>query len=551
MSHTGKGCFEFCGYTLDLGTRTLSNGEHDISLRPKSFDVLAHLVGNAGALVARDELIAAVWPGVIASDESLSRCISDVRAALGDSSRQLVRTVPGRGYQFAAEVTRAPASVESEPSQAVTDRHLFSNWRTVAVSLFLIILLAAAAWIVFAPDEASAPTDRPSIAVLPFRNISGAENLEPFATGLTSDLITSLARVPEMLVISENSTRQYKDKVVDVSAVGNEMNVAHVLSGTIQGSRERVRIGVQLSETESGSAIWSQRYDRDIDDFLELQDDIVRRVLIGLQIELTHGETVRVLSRGTENLEAWLLNLEGIAEGFQFKLENNLKARELFSAAAKIDPDWAAPVSGIAWTYREAIRRGWTSNVEADRKQWLELARRCEEIDSQFYGCFIQLGNYHIENGRVEEGIALREKALALAPNDLSALSGLAWQLVLVGQVDRGLELLDRAKLVSPLHPGWLIATEAYAFQMNGQHDKAIEGFRYALAHGNFPDWHARLAAAYADAGDMENAKKEAQVFREKRPNRTVADLTRILRIQDPERTKRYADLLRKLGIPD
>jgi TolB-like protein/DNA-binding winged helix-turn-helix (wHTH) protein len=551
MSHTGKGCFEFCGYTLDLGTRTLSNGEHDISLRPKSFDVLAHLVGNAGALVARDELIAAVWPGVIASDESLSRCISDVRAALGDSSRQLVRTVPGRGYQFAAEVTRAPASVESEPSQAVTDRHLFSNWRTVAVSLFLIILLAAAAWIVFAPDEASAPTDRPSIAVLPFRNISGAENLEPFATGLTSDLITSLARVPEMLVISENSTRQYKDKVVDVRAVGNEMNVAHVLSGTIQGSHERVRIGVQLSETESGSAIWSQRYDRDIDDFLELQDDIVRRVLIGLQIELTHGETVRVLSRGTENLEAWLLNLEGIAEGFQFKLENNLKARELFSAAAKIDPDWAAPVSGIAWTYREAIRRGWTSNVEADRKQWLELARRCEEIDSQFYGCFIQLGNYHIENGRVEEGIALREKALALAPNDLSALSGLAWQLVLVGQVDRGLELLDRAKLVSPLHPGWLIATEAYAFQMNGQHDKAIEGFRYALAHGNFPDWHARLAAAYADAGDMENAKKEAQVFREKRPNRTVADLTRILRIQDPERTKRYADLLRKLGIPD
>ena len=122
---------------------------------------------------------------------------------------------------------------------------------------------------------------------------------------------------------------------------------------------------------------------------------------------------------------------------------------------------------------------------------------------------------------------------------------------MLVGQVDRGLELLDRAKLVSPLHPGWLIATEAYAFQMNGQYDKAIEGFRYALAHGNFPDWHARLAAAYADAGDMANAKKEAQVFREKRPDRTVADLTRILRIQDPERTKRYADLLRKSGIPD
>jgi tetratricopeptide (TPR) repeat protein len=111
--------------------------------------------------------------------------------------------------------------------------------------------------------------------------------------------------------------------------------------------------------------------------------------------------------------------------------------------------------------------------------------------------------------------------------------------------------LLNRAKLVSPFHPPWLIATEAYAYQVAGQFEKAIEGFQYALAHGDFPDWHARLAAVYAEAGDLENARAQAKIFIEKRPNRRIADLTRILKIQDPERTAHYAEMLRQAGVPD
>jgi len=543
--------FVFNGYKLDLRTRTLSILEQDIPLRPKSFDVLAYLVCNAGTLVAKDEIIEAVWPSVIASDESLSRCISDVRTALDDKTKQVIRTIPGRGYQFAAEVA-APSIVHKPgaPEIVANERQSRSRYALFAPPILMAAMMAII-WLAISWDGSRAPTIRPSIAVLPFLNSSGETKIDAFVTGLTSDLNSALARIPEMLVISESSTRQYKNKTIDVRQVAKEMGVDHVLTGTVQGSDDRVRISVQLSEGKDGSAVWSQRYDRDIAYFLQLQDEIVKNILVSLQVKLTHGETARDLSRGTNNLEAWLLHVEALAEAFKFKQENNLMARDLFLAASKIDPDWAAAISGMAWTYREAVRRGWSNDVTADREKWLQLAEKCVQMDAEFFACYIQLGNYNIENNRIEAGIALREKALQLAPNDLSALSGLAWQLVLVGDVKRGLELLQRAKLVSPIHPPWLIATEAYALQMDGQYDKAIEGFQNALALGNFPDWHARLAAVYAEIGDLENARNQSRLFIDKRPNRKISDLTQILQIQDSERTNHYAELLRKAGIPE
>ena len=550
MQAESTGRLRFDEFEVDLRSRSLHRRGREIRLRSKSFDVLACLACKAGTLVTKDELLETVWPGIVATDESLARCISDARTALKDSEKTIIRTVPGRGYQFTAEVAASAKNDEPSPAMPGTNaspatRHVF---RIGAVAL--ILTLAAVFW--YGYDEETGPAlSRPAIAVLPFRNSSNDSRVEPFVVGLTSDLNTALARIPDMIVISENSTRQYENADVDIRQVAAELGVSHVLTGSVQRSDDRLRIFVQLSEGASGSATWAIRYDRDLSSFLGLQDDIVKNVLVGLQIELTQGETARISGGGTKNLDAWLSYVEGFDEGFKFKLENNQRARELFVAASALDPEWAAPVSGQAWTYREALRRGWTDNADADREEWYRLAQKCLELDPRFSGCYIQLGNYYIENDRVEEGIALREKALHLAPNDISALSGLAWQLILVGQVERGLELLQRAKLVSPIHPPWLIATEAYGYQAAGRFDKAIEAYQYALARTDFPDLHARLATVYAESGDLEKAREQARLFIEKSPNRTVSDLTRILRIQDPERTRFYASLLRRAGIPD
>lgn len=543
--------FMFGDYELNLQTRSLSRLEHNIPLRPRSFDVFAHLVRNAGLLITKDDIIAVVWPGVIASDESLSRCISDIRAAIDDAAKEVIRTVPGRGYQFTAEVNVVPIVAAAVGVADTRSQKLSANQRLWGVVAIVIALTITGIGFAVFRETAHTPTMRASIAVMPFRNSSGDPDIELFVVGLTSDLNSALARIPEMLVIAESTMRQYKNKVVDVQQVAEMLHVDNILAGAVQRSGDTVRVSVQLLDKDNGSAIWSERYDRSLSHFLELQDDIVKHVLIGLQVKLTHGESARVLSRGTHNLDAWLANFQGLAEGFKFERENNQKARNLFEQASKVDPEWAVPIGGIAWTYREAIRRGWSNNAEADRQKWFQLAHKCKEMDPHFSGCYIQLGNYFIENGEIEKGISLREKALELAPSDLSALSGLAWQLILVGEVKKGLALLQRAKRVSPLNPPWLIATEAYGYQVDGQYEKAIASFKYALAQGNFPDWHARLAAVYAEIGDMENARKQARQFVQKRPNRKVADLTRILRIQAPERTRQYAELLRQAGIPD
>lgn len=550
MQAESAGRLSFDEFEVDLRSRSLQRHGREIPLRSKSFDVLVCLACKAGTLVTKDELLETVWPGIIATEESLARCISDARSALEDSEKTIIRTVPGRGYQFTAEVSVIPES--DEPYPAVHGAHASSATRHVlwAVAAALILILGTVFWFDSA-EETEPALARPAIAVLPFRNSSNDAQVEPFVVGLTSDLNTALARIPDMIVIAENSTRQYENADVDIRQVATDLGVSHVLTGSVQRSDERLRIFVQLSEGASGSATWASRYDRDLSNFLGLQDDIVKNVLVSLQIELTQGETARISGGGTKNLDAWLSYVEGFDEGFKFKRENNLRARSLFAAASVLDPEWAAPVSGQAWTYREALRRGWTDNADADREKWYQLAQKCLELEPHFSGCYIQLGNFYIENDRVEEGIKLREKALQLAPNDISALSGLAWQLILVGQVERGLELLQRAKLVSPVHPPWLIATEAYGYQAAGRFDKAIEAYQYALARTDFPDLHARLATVYAESGDLESAREQARLFIEKSPNRTVSDLTRILRIQDPERTRFYADLLRKAGIPD
>ncbi len=538
----------FDGFVLDQRARTLYHHGREVDLRAKCFDVLVCLVSDPGTLLTREQLLDQVWKDITVSDESLSRCISDIRAALGDEYHTMIRTLPSRGYQFTADVDEI-----SEPSFPIPA--MASRWR-VAVPVIVIIAVSMIIGLIIhrtgdTQFTGSSVSRDPSIAVLPFENTSGNAEIEPFVAGLTSDLNSALARIPDLLVITQNSARTFAESGAGIRAVAEKLGVNHVLVGSVQRENGRLRVSAQLVDADTAAVVWSGRYDRQISDFLSLQDDIVKNVLTELQVELTHGETARLASAGTDDLDAWLANNEGLSEGFQFTRENNFKARDLFSKAAGHDPQWAAPIGGLAWTYREALRRGWSDDPDRDRMIWKRLAEQCMDIDPGFSGCYIQLGNYHIENGEIGRGLELREKALALAPNDLSALSGLAWQLILTGQVERGLELIQRAKRVSPVVPGWLLATEAFGYQEAGRLELAADGFRNALSSAEFPDWHARLAAVYVEMGEMENARRQARIFLQKRPERTVSDLIQILKIQTTEKRDEYASLLRAAGIRD
>ena len=390
-----------------------------------------------------------------------------------------------------------------------------------------------------------------SLAIMPLKNISGEPDQDVFVAGLTQDLNSALSRVPELLVISQNSTGQYKGKAVDIEQVASDLAVGYVLTGTVQRSENQVRVIAQLADGSSGASVWSNRYDRNIADLFALQDDIVKNVLVELQVVLTTGDTARILSRGTKSLNAWLINVRAESEALKFDQEANARARELYQAASEADPNWALPYGGLAWTYREAIRRGWSKSVEKDRKRGIELAQRVIQMEPSSAIGYIQLGNLYIEGGRVDEGIALREKALELEPNNFWAAVGLAWQLIFVGQQERALELYQRSKKMSPLYPAWLLASEAFAFHVDGQLDKAASTYNQAINRGKFPIFHGRLAAVYADLGQTENARKQVKLLLEQKPTAKVSDLTRILRFQDPKRTVWYVRLLQKAGMPE
>src|SRR6202142_2317252 len=231
--------FSFEGFRLDLERGSLCNEHGEIELRPKSFQVLRYLVGNAGRLVAKQELLQAMWPNVTVSEESLSRCISDVRSALQDAEAQIIKTVPRRGYRFTAAVTASDAPATNQVTNGAA--------------------------VLSTPE-------RPSIAVLPFANMSGDPEQEYFADGMVEEIITALSRIRWLFVIARNSTFTYKGQAVDVKQVGRELGVRYVLEGSVRKGRNQVRITGQLIDAGTGAHLWADRFDGTLEDIFELQD---------------------------------------------------------------------------------------------------------------------------------------------------------------------------------------------------------------------------------------------------------------------------------------
>jgi TolB-like protein len=230
------------------------------------------------------------------------------------------------------------------------------------------------------PDKPSLP-DKPSIAVLPFDNLGDDPIADHLADGLTEDLTAALAKVPELFVVARNSAATYKGKAVIVREVAQSLGVRYVLESSVQKSGDRLRVTPQLIDAISGGHLWAERYDRPIEDIFALQDEIVRHVLIELQVRFTEGDGVRIASRGTNNLEAWLYWIQAHAALRQFTREGTVRARELFEAAHRADPDWSRPLGGVAIGHEHEARYGWSASREDSIARGMEYAERAIAMD--------------------------------------------------------------------------------------------------------------------------------------------------------------------------
>ena len=292
--------------------------------------------------------------------------------------------------------------------------------------------------------------EKPSVAVLPFKNLSGNENDGLIAKGLTEDIITALSRVPELFVIASASSFAYEGKTVKISQVSEELGVRYILDGSVQRSKDRLRFTVQLVDAVAGHQLWADRFDRKAEDLFVLQDDIVRKILVELQVKLTDGEFARIHSRKTKNLDAWLLLNQGLHEGLKYTREGMSRARELFEEARKKDPNWERPLVGLSWTYWYEARMGWTD----ERDEWIrkssELAEKAVEWAPEEPGGYQMLGMLALSNRDYDRALSYRKKAYVLAPNDYLVILGLGSVLYKSGEPKKATDVLSKAARQNP-----------------------------------------------------------------------------------------------------
>jgi len=392
--------------------------------------------------------------------------------------------------------------------------------------------------------------DKPSIAVLPFANLSGNPEQEYFSDGLTEDIITALSKVQRLFVIARNSTFTYKRKPVKVQQVAEELGVQYVLEGSVQRAETRVRITAQLIDAIKGHHLWAERYDRELKDLFALQNEITMKILMALHVKLVEGEQAMVRARGTNNFEAYEKFLQATEQHYLFTRETGVRARQLCEEAITLDPEYSAAYGLLSVVLLAEVRHRWTRSPSETMRQALEMANKALALDSKTLIAQLAMGQIHMLKREHDEAIAWGERAVAIHPNADNANVFLAWFLMMAGRPEESIPLIKQAIRRNPIPPGWYFVILGNSYRLVGQFDEAISELKKAVAYS--PDElmaHVTLASAYAEAGRLEEARAEAAEVMRILPTFTIENQARVSPYKKQEHLDRLVESLRKAGL--
>ena len=407
-------------------------------------------------------------------------------------------------------------------------------------------------------SERPAPAlpDKPSIAVLPFTNMSGDREQEYFADGMVEEIITALSRFRNLFVIARNSTFTYKGRAVDLKQVGRELGVRYVLEGSVRKAEHRVRITGQLVDTTTGAHLWADRFDGTLKDIFDLQDQVTASVVGAIGPKLEQTEIERAKRKPTENLDAYEYYLRGIANHYPATTETNDEALRLFYRAIELDPGFAPAYGMAARCYAWRKVNGWVANWQQEIVETARLARRAIEIGKD--------DAFALANGGwalalvvrdLDTGVAFIDRALVLNPNLAVAWYFSGWTRNWLGEPEVAIEHLARAMRLSPLDPFFagMQAATAHAHFFAGRSDEASSWAGMALRERPYAHTELRIAAASnALAGRGEEAKITVARLRQIDPALCISNLREVLGpYRRPEDLARYEEGLRKAGLPD
>jgi adenylate cyclase len=465
-------------YALDTDRRELRRGAQVVPVEPQVFDLLAFLVRNHERVVSKDDVLGAVWNGRAVSESVLTTRINAARTALGDSgdTQRLIRTLRGRGFRFVGEVREAADA----PGPA-----------TVLV-----------------------PPDRPSIAVLPFDNMSGDAAQEYFADGMVEDIITLLSRSRSLFVIARNSSFTYKGRAVDVKQVARELGVRYVLEGSVRSGGSRVRITAQLIDAGTGNHIWAQRYDRDVADVFAVQDEIAEAVVTAIVPAVADLERRRSVRKPPESLGAWEAYQRGLWHLARISTADNAAAKSFFSRAIASDPTFAPAHAELAHALQLEGTLYQVRPVADAVDDAIVAAKRAIALDPLDATGHKSMALGLLVRADRDGALAAARQALAISPSYATAWQVLGTVLIFSGAPRDGLDALRKAMRLDPYDPVHYLrlAHVVSAHYFLREYDAAIEAAKEALRHyPDFPWLRGLLPAALAQAGRADEAARALQ----------------------------------------
>ncbi|WFU13987.1 winged helix-turn-helix domain-containing tetratricopeptide repeat protein [Bradyrhizobium sp. CB3481] len=521
--------FLFADYVLDLNRRELTRGSAAIAIGPRVFDLLVYLVQARDRVVTRDELLDTVWSGRIVSESTLTSHINAVRKAIGDSGQEqrLIRTIARKGLRFVGEVeARSPDSAVIRNAEQAN-----SNER----------------------QEPSLP-DKPSIAILPFQNLSGDPEQEYFADGVVEDIILALSRIRWLFVIARNSSFTYKGRAVDVRQVGRELGVRYVLEGSVRKAATRVRITGQLIDATNGVHLWAERFEGTLDDIFELQDTVAAGVVSAIAPQLELAEIERASRKPTESLHAYDYYLRGLTKFHLASRAGLDEALPLFYKAIELDAEFASAYGMAAWCYYWRKMNRWLDDREADGNEAARLCRHAVTLGKNDAVALTRGGHaWPHFGGDLESCVTYVDRAMVLNPN-LSTIWYLGgYQRISLGRHDSAIEYFTRAMRLSPLDPETFQMQTGIAMGhlYSGRFDAAVACLEMAWREvPNVLRVAAFMAASHALAGREEEARQAMHHVRRLDPTLRIGKLDDWLLVQ-PKDFAVAAEGLRRAGLPE
>ncbi|MDX2477403.1 MAG: winged helix-turn-helix domain-containing protein [Gammaproteobacteria bacterium] len=545
----------------------LLRGDDVVHIEPKAMELLVYLAQRQGEVVAREDIEKDVWGGTLVSYDSITSTVIKLRKALQDNAKEpdYIATIPKRGYELIASVGEQEDPGTHEGTQSIglqntnksTWYFLFAGFLVVAVGVAWFALSASVDPVLIDESNvppiskeniAQQPLETPSIAVLPFDNMSGDPEQEYFSDGITEDIITDLSRLKNLAVIARNSSFTYKDTTSNVVDIGDDLKVSHVLEGSVRRSGDRVRITAQLIDASNGQHIWAERYDRELNDVFAVQDEITEQIVTALSVQLSSDEEKHRANNVKHNFEAYDLLLKGR----RVAADDVNNAIALYKEAISLDPELARAYGSLAIALTRQAIIGYTDEPVEVQDRALELAQKAVSIDPTSPQTLFALGFVYLWKKQFSEASEMLEKAIDIAPNYADGYGLLALIYNNLGKADKAISLIEKGMQINPHYTfeySYVLGSAYYALS---EYQKAVNYLETAIERNQaHVPTRLYLTASYVQLGRLDDAEWQITELEMRHPSITLSHWESVGSIVDGTIKNRLFEDLRTAGMAE